>query len=407
MRFILLLAGSLSLASAAQAGPLTFEAAQRLALQSPALDGTAADLEAAKVQGRAAGKLPDPRIRLGLDNAPISGPPAGTFGGDSMTMVSVGLMQDRPSAAKREAARRAASAEVSTAGARQALVARETRLAVALAWIDLYYTDQKLAALAAVEKAITPLRDTAPAALTAGDARPGQTLEAQQKLALLADRRSELLADRASAAAELTRWTGEPGPQPIGPAPDFPIDPETLRAGLPNHPSLMALDAARQMAGAQLAQARAEAHPDTSWDIAYQKRDGAYGDMVSLGVTFGLPLFGQSRREPLIAAQSARVRGAESQKAAGARQLLAALESDLADHQMHHEQLARAQETLAPLAQQRADLETASYGAGRASLTDVLGALLDLAETKLSILDRQALVTRDSAKINLTYGTAS
>jgi len=234
MRLIFLLASCLGLASAAQAGPLTFDAAQRLALQSPALDGTAADLEAAKAQGRAAGKLPDPRLRLGLDNAPISGPPAGTFGGDSMTMVSVGLMQDRPSAAKREAARRAASAEVSTAGARQALVARETRLAVALAWIDLYYTDQKLAALAAVEKAITPLRDTAPAALTAGDARPGQTLEAQQKLALLAD--------RARAAAELTRWTGEPGPQPIGPAPDFPIDPETLRAGLPDHPSLKCSD---------------------------------------------------------------------------------------------------------------------------------------------------------------------
>jgi len=62
---------------------------------------------------------------------------------------------------------------------------------------------------------------------------------------------------------------------------------------------------------------------------------------------------------------------------------------------------------LAPLAQQRADLETASYAAGRAGLTDVLAALLDLAETKLSILDRQALVARDSVKINLTYGTAS
>lgn len=406
MRLILLLAG-LGLANAAQADPLTFNAAQELALQSPALAATAADLDAAKSQGKAAGRLPDPKLRVGLDNFPISGPPAGTFGGDSMTMVSVGLMQDRPSAAKREAARQAARAEITTAGTRQALTARETQVAAALAWIDLFYTDQKLAALAAVERAITPLRDTAPTAVTTGDARPGQALEAQQKLAALADRRSELLAGRARAAAELTRWTGEPGPQPIGPAPDFLINAEALRAGLSDHPALRALDAARQTAGAQLAQARAEAYSDTSWDLAYQKRDGAYGDMVSVGVTFGLPLFGQARREPLIAAQSARIRGAESQKAAGERQLLAALETDLADHQMHHEQFARAQETLAPLAQQRADLETASYAAGRASLSDVLGALLDLAETKLSILDRQALVARDSAKINLTYGTAS
>jgi outer membrane protein TolC len=177
MRLILLLAG-LGLANAAQAGPLTFNAAREMALQSPVLAATAADLEAAKSQGKAAGRLPDPKLRVGLDNFPISGPPTGTFGGDSMTMVSVGLMQDRPSAAKREAARQAARAEVTTAGARQAVTARETQLAAALAWIDLFYTDQKLAALAAVERAITPLRDTAPAAVTTGAARPGQALEA-------------------------------------------------------------------------------------------------------------------------------------------------------------------------------------------------------------------------------------
>jgi outer membrane protein TolC len=405
MRLILLLAG-LGLASAAQAGPLTFEAAQRLAQQSPALAATAAELEAARSQGQAAGKLPDPKLRVGLDNFPISGPPAGTFAGDSMTMVSVGLTQDRPSRAKRSAARQAAEAQATTADVRQAREARDVRLAAALAWIDLYYADRRLAALTAIEQALAPLRDTAPASFAAGQARPGQTLEARQKLVQLADRRSELLAGRARAAAELTRWTGEVAPLAVGPEPTFPIDAQALRSDLADHPALQALDAARQSARAQLAAARAEAHPDTSWDVAYQKRDGAYGDMVSVGVTFGLPLFGKARREPLVAAQDALLRGADSQRAAGERELLAALEADLADHQMHREQWARAQQDLAPLAQQRADLETASYAAGRAGLADVLTALVDLAETRLSVIDKQALVARDGARINLTYGAA-
>lgn len=405
MRLVLLLAG-LGLASAAQAGPLTFEAAQRLAHQSPALAAAEADLDAAKAQGQAAGRLPDPRLRLGLDNFPISGPPAGTFTGDGMTMVSVGVMQERPSRAKRSAAQQAARAQVTTADLRRVGEARAVRLATALAWLDLHYADRRLAALAEVERALAPLRDTAPASFATGDVRPAQTLEARQKLAQIADRRSELQAGRARAAAELTRWTGETEPQAVGQEPAFPIDAEALRSGLPDHPALLALDAARETARAGLAAARAEAHPDTSWDVAYQRRDGVYGDMVSVGVTFGLPLFGKARREPLVVAQDALVRGAESQRAAGARELSAALEIDLADHRMHHQQLVRAREDLAPLAQQRADLETASYGAGRADLAEVLSALVDLAEVKLSILDRQALVARDGAKINLTYGAA-
>jgi outer membrane protein TolC len=59
---------------------------------------------------------------------------------------------------------------------------------------------------------------------------------------------------------------------------------------------------------------------------------------------------------------------------------------------------------LLPLAQRRADLETASYAAGTASLSDVLGALLALAEAHTAVVDHQAEVERDAVRIALTYG---
>ena len=72
---------------------------------------------------------------------------------------------------------------------------------------------------------------------------------------------------------------------------------------------------------------------------------------------------------------------------------------------MHHEQYARARDTLLPLARRRADLETASYGAGRASLGDVQAALTALANAQLTYLEREAQVATDAARLTLTYGS--
>jgi outer membrane protein TolC len=64
----------------------------------------------------------------------------------------------------------------------------------------------------------------------------------------------------------------------------------------------------------------------------------------------------------------------------------------------------RASDTLVPLAKQRADLESASYAAGTASLSDVLSALLAFAEARTDVVDRQADAARDAVRIALTFG---
>lgn len=70
-----------AIASAAHAGPLTYDQALRQALaNSPGAAATRAGIDAAGADARAAGSLPDPRLSVGLDNYPISGPPAFTLG---------------------------------------------------------------------------------------------------------------------------------------------------------------------------------------------------------------------------------------------------------------------------------------------------------------------------------------
>ena len=405
MRLAWLLTATALIANVALAEPMTYDQAlARAHDNAPSLRAKGLRVDAARSDSIAAGALPDPRLAFGLDNFPISGPPAGRLGADEMTGARVGLVQEIPSGAKRQARRDSASASVAQAQAGVLLEDRVVRLGAALAWIDLYYAERRLAVLDDIVRKLLPLRDTAASRVTSGSSRPGQTVEIDQLLATLADRRSDLLAQVAKARAELVRWTGDPAAEVAGDPPEFEVDEAALRAGLGRHPVLLALDADAQQADANLGLARADKRPDWSFDLSYQHRDPGFGDMVSVGGTVSLPLFSRNRQDPIIAARAADAGRVRLEKDAAARQLLAALESDLADHRMHHDRMMRAHETLVPLAQKRADLETASYAAGTATLGDVLAAFMGLAEARLDALDREAEVARDAVRINLTYG---
>jgi outer membrane protein TolC len=394
------------LAGAAKAGPLTYDAALTLAASgAPDIQAKALDVKAARSAAVAAGRLPDPKLELGVEGFPVTGPLAFRPAADDFTDMKVGLTQDLPSGAKRRAARARALADIDAAEAVARVAVRQVRLDTALAWIDLYFANRRLAALDEVDRALAPMRETAPAQLASGVIRPAQALAPEQFTAAVDDRRSDLVAAVGKARAELARWTGEAEPVASGPPPDYVVDPVALRASIADVPALRAYDPMSHQADADLQAAKAERRPDTSWELAWQHRDPRFGDMVMLQATIGLPIFASTRQDPIIAARAERASSVLIEREAARRQLVDSLESALADHAMHHERLARAEQTLVPLADRRAHLEAASYAAGNAGLADVLQAFLDLAQARIDLIDRQADVVRDAARIVLTYGS--
>jgi len=405
MRSAYLLAPAVLFASVARAAPLTYDAALQLAGQSaPSLEGKQDDIRAARSASIAAGRLPDPKLALGVEGFPVSGPYAGHPERDDFSDVRVGLMQDVPSGAKRRAERERASADIGAAEVGGAAETRTVRLNTALAWIDLHYAKRRLDALDQIEKALGDLRKTSPAQVASGAERPAQTLEPERLSAVLGDRRAELVAAIGKARAELVRWTGDVDADVAGDPPDYPLDAVPLRAGLDDLPALRAYDAMSRQADADVDLAKADKNPDWSYELGYQHRDPAFGDMLMAQVTVSLPLFGSTRQDPIISAKSQTASRVRSEHVAARRAAVAELESDLADHAMHHDRLMRAETSLVPLADRRARLETASYAAGNASLSDVLEALLGLAEAKIDRLDREADMVRDGVRIVLTYG---
>ena len=391
-------------AGPAAAEPLTFNVAlERAAANAPSVQANEAGVEAKRSAAIAAGQLPDPTLSAGIENFPISGPPAFTFNRDSMTMARIGVEQAFPNPAKRRARAGRAQTDIGIAEADLAVEAQNVRLETALAWVDLYYAKRRLVQLQRLDASLGDLQATVSARLASGSARPSQALEPEQLRAAVNDRRSELEAEVAKAQARLARLTGDPDADVSGDPPVLEVDGPALRSHLASQPRLRSLDAQVRASNADVAVARADKRPDWRVGASYGRRDPAYGDMVSVMVSIDLPLFARRRQDPLIAARESEASRARLLREAGERNLVAALDSDLADHALHHQRLLNARQTLVPLAKRRAELDMASYAAGKLDLGSALLSTLALAEAEVDALSREVDVARDAIMINYTY----
>ena len=395
---------ALAAATPIGAAPMTFEAALQAATAAPSIAARGGAIDAARAAARPARQLPDPRLELGLRDFPVSGPNAGSLTRDDFTMQTVGVVQAFPNLAKRRAQAGRATTDITAAVAAQTVEARSVRVAAGLAWIDLYFAERRLALLDRLDAEIAALATTAPSRLAAGSARPAQTLEPRVLAADLADRRAGLVAEVAKARAALVRWTGEAAPRPVGQVPAWAVEPATLRAALGHLPILRAADAATAQADADTRLAQSAKKPDWEVSASYGRRDPRFGDLVSVGVAIDLPLFAKRRQDPLIAAKTYDAGRVRFEREAAEREQVAAFETDLADHVMHHDRYIRARDVLVPLARQRATLDRVSYAAGRADLGTTLDARLSAVRAELDAVDREAEVVRDGVRINLTYG---
>lgn len=406
MRRAWLLSCAVGIAPAAWADPVTYaQAIERAGGATPTVEAQKAALESARQSVRPAGQLPDPQLALGIDNVPVSGADRFRLNRDEMTMASIGIMQDVPSDATRRAREGVARAEVRASEASIEIARLEARLAAANAWIDLYFAQAKLAALTALETDAAKLDRALVAAVGAGGSSSDQALAAKLAVARLQDRIASAQAEAGMARAELERWIGPVLADGVGPsAPVFDVDPAALRAHVEHHVELAGSDADVGQAKAALEMARAARDPDWSWSLMYGRRDPDFGDMVSFGLKFSLPLFQSDRQTPMIDARQADVRRAGFTRDAVLREHLAMLEARLAEHTSLQQRLARLRDVVAPLAAKREEIALAGQAAGTGSIETVFAMRLEAREVDLDRLELERQLLRSAAYLTLEYG---
>jgi outer membrane protein TolC len=280
-------------------------------------------------------------------------------------------------------------------------VRRET----AIAWITRHTVEQKFMLLEDLDHENHLLAEAVRARQVGASVSPADVVMPDVEAAMIAERRNELTREQETAKAALRRWIGPDADAPLaGDPPEWPIARDVLTHRLHQHPELAAFGPMGQMLDAEVREAEAMKKPDWAVELAYQRRDQDYGDMVSLMFTLDLPVFPGKRQDPQIAAKRAERLKLDAEREAALREHTEMLETDLAEYEQLERSLQRQKETLLPLAQKKVELALAAYSAGKLELITVIAARRDLIDLSLRTIDLAGQRAQTAARLHFAYG---
>ena len=391
----------------ANAAPLTLAEAQRLALERSrqlAADDMAA--ASAREMAVAAGQLPDPVLKLGVDNLPADGADRFSLNNDFMTMRRIGVMQEITSADKRQLRADRYQREAEKSLAEKALNTADIQRDTALAWLNRYYTEAMAAVIAEQDAQARLEMQAAEGAYRAGRGSQADVFAARSVLAAFDDRRSDFERRIRSARTMLARWAGEAGHAPLAGEPAIDairLDLANLDTRLAHHPQIAVLGRREEIAETEAKLAQANEKADWSVELAYQQRGPVYSNMVSIGVSIPLQWNRKNRQDRELASKLALVEQAKAERDEALRAHIAETRSMIDEWQNGRERIARYRHELIPLANERTAAALAAYRGGKAGLNDVLAARRNELDVRLQALQLEADTARLWAQLNFLF----
>jgi outer membrane protein TolC len=404
-KYWIVIACGLALARGAHGQVLTLEEALRIGeAQSPRLAAQRSAVAASTEQVGRSGQLPDPKLRLGIENLPVTGDDAFRYDRDPMTMRAVGVVQEFPNSAKREARnqRAARQRDVETVGleAQRAMLARD----VAAAWLEAHYAERSRSALERLVRHFQLQVDTFAAGVTRGRQSTADAFMARSALEQAHDRIIEQDRTIAKARIMFAALIGDDAKRPLAAAPDttrFAHPRDHLVARLSEHPELRMREQRAELARAEVDVARSSAKPDWALEVGYGYRRPAFDNMLTLMVSIDLPWQTERRQDRDIASRLAEVDQARAILENARRMHEAEVRGWLADYDTAERRIERFEHTLLPLARDRSAAVLAAYQGGRGDLGAVLEAERAITESELGL--NQALAERGKAWASLNY----
>lgn len=380
------------------------EAQQRAVARSRQLGAQDQAITAANEMAVAAGQRPDPVLKFGIDNLPVSGPDRLSLGNDFMTMRRIGVSQELTSADKLHWRSARYQIEGDKALAQKDVALAAIQRDTAIAWLEVFYTEEMTSAVAAQTVVSRQEIAAAEAAYRGGRGSAADILAARSALLALDDRASEISRRQRAAHTMLARWTGED--TPVAGAPDIErirLDPASLDTDLAHHPEIAVLNKQEDIAQADANLARANQRTDWSVEVAFQQRGSAYSNMVSVGISVPLQWDRKNRQDRELAAKLAQVEQTKAERDEMLREHVAQTRSMIIAWQSGRERTARYARESLPLAAERSQAALAAYRGGKATLADVLAARRGEVELRLQTLEVELETARLWAQLNFLF----
>jgi outer membrane protein TolC len=392
-------------AGTAGAQSLSIEDALRSAeAYSPRLAAQRHLLSSTEAQVGRAGELPDPKLRLGIENLPVTGPDAWRYGRDSMTMAQIGIAQEFPNSAKRAALNQRAQSVRSVESANLAAQRAALHRDVAVAWLEVHFAERVKATLERLARQFQLHSETVSAAVARGRQSAAEALTVRLALEQAKDRliEQERMAERSRIM--LASLIGDDARRALGEAPDttrLARPREHLVEDLAQQAQLRLVEQREGLSRAEVELARSTRRTDWMLEVGYGQRAPYFDNMLTVMISFDLPLRREQRQDRDIVSKLAEVEQARAMREDALRMLAADVRGWLADFDAAGRRIERFESVLLPLARERRAAALAAFQGGRGELGGVLEAERAVTETDLVLV--QALAERGKAWANLNY----
>lgn len=374
----LAVSSGVAFAQSAPLGSLSLESALKLAqTRSSLLLAQDSAATASREMAVSAGQLPDPTLKLGINNLPVTSSDRFSLSRDFMTMRSIGVMQEFTRSDKREARSVRFESEAQVAYANRNVTIANLQRETAMAWLERYYSER-------MREVLNQQRDEAKLQIEASDTayRTGKgsqadVFAARSAVAQIEDRIAQ--ADRQVLASntKLTRWIGDAAAQPLDrlPAMDKPgVELALLDTVVAHHPQIAVLKRQEDVAQADVVIAKTNKRADWSAELMFSQRGSAFSNMISINLSVPLQWDQKNRQDRELAAKLAMVEQARAQTEEMTREHAAEIRGMVIEWRSNRERLTRHDDTLLPLASERTRAALAAYRGGAGSLTTVLEA---------------------------------
>ncbi len=370
--------------------PLTLAEAEDKAIQAePGQQAMHAKALALRELGVVAGELPDPMLRVGLNNFPLQ---SGGFTTEGMTSAAVGFRQVFPAGKTRTINTRRFDFLANEMNQNADARGRNVLTAARQSWLDLYYWERAHTLVLESRPFFDDLVTITRSLYSVGRKTQQDVLRAELELSRLDDRLIEIERQRSRSRAQLGEWIGSDASRPI--ALKLPawtkIPPyESIQLNLLQHPQMQAAEAQidARIAGVDLAQQRSK--PGWALDLGYSYRDGSLpsgqprSDFITLGVTVDLPFFRKRSVDSTLSAALQERSAAKSVREQTLRRLQSQLSAEFARWSDLTRRLALYNTQILAQANNNAEASMLAYQSDKGDFADVMRAYIDDLNTRI------------------------
>lgn len=402
---MVVLALSLKAGLAKAEEPLTLAETIQLATQNQPLLQSLDDAAASSRQAAIAeGQLPDPKVKLGVINLPVTSSDSLRFDRDDQTMVNVGISQDMTPRKKREVASNRMLAEADQFHTEQIATARSIERDVALAWLDVYEAQRKTELYQRMIDDMVAERKVQTASVSSGGTKTSDVFRMDTQISMTNEKRIFAQRDERKARAALARWIGKAASRSISselPVMSNSVSSDAAQAQIDQHPLLRNAVQSEKVAQLDVDSAQANLERNWGWEVGYGKRFADRSDMLSFQVSIDLQLDRANRQDRRTAEKLVLVEKARKLTEDRRRELSSELESAMADAEAAEARKNEHITKLIPNAEAKLSIAQAAYQSGKQPLTDVWDARRDVLDIEL---DHWTILTdKQRAAVKIGY----